>query len=147
MLFVLRCSCHYIVCKLWYTLCDIAYKYITKLLTLEIQYTFNTKVCSTTVLVWLHSILWNSFCLLLLSRKWLNADDCCVMIVVCMFYCEIYRRHCLLVLLKCKKRLVIIFSNYVMLEPNGHCVNMTAFCIIVLCGLTFYVISLCVFSF
>lgn len=111
MLFVLRCSCHYIVCKLWYTLCDIAYKYITKLLTLEIQYTFNTKVRSTTVLVWLHSILWNSFRLLLLSRKWLNADDCCVMIVICMFYCEIYRCHCLLVLLKCKKRLIIIFSN------------------------------------
>lgn len=117
------------------------------MLTLEIQYTFNTKVCSTTVLVWLHSILWNSFRLLLLSRKWLNADDCCVMIVICMFYCDIYRRHCLLVLLKCKKRLIIIFSNYVMLEPNGRCVNMTAFCIIVLFRLTFYVISLCVFSF
>lgn len=63
------------------------------------------------VFVWLHSILWNSFLLLLLSRKWLNADDCCVMIIIGMFYCEIYRRSLSVVLLKCRNKF-IIFSNF-----------------------------------
>lgn len=65
------------------------------------------------VFVWLRSILWNSFLLLLLSRKWLNADDCCVMIIMGMFYCEIYRRSLSVVLLKCKNRFIIIFSNFI----------------------------------
>lgn len=48
---ILCCSCHYIVCTLWYTLCDIAYNYITKQFTLQIQYSLDSKVCCTTVCV------------------------------------------------------------------------------------------------
>lgn len=81
--------------------------------------------------VWLHYILWNPFLLLLLGRKWLNSNDYCVIITsVIVEYAD---GHCLLVLLRCKITFIfILFPFLVMLEPNGHCVNMTAFCIIAL---------------
>lgn len=69
----------------------------------------------------------------------------CVITVKYVFIVEYADGHCLLVLLRCKIRFIfIIFPFSVMLEPNGHCVNMTVFCII---ALFLCYLPLCLFVF
>lgn len=68
----------------------------------------------------------------------------CVIIIKYVFIVEYADGHCLLVLLRFKIRFIFIsFPFSVMLEPIGHCVNMTAFCII---GMFLYYVPVCFYS-
>lgn len=134
---VLCCRCHYIVCRLWYTLCDMYVYQLNTSQTVNMRNIHSTQRCVQLCLCgFITSYGIPSFYSCQAGSDWMLTT--CVRIIKYVFIVEYADGHCLIVLFRCNIRFVsIIFPFLVMLEPNGHCVNMTVFCIAALFYVTF----------